>query len=49
MPTTISDEQMSRVAELVSAYVSQNAVPATELPALINSILGVLEKLAAGF
>ncbi|HEV7321824.1 MAG TPA: MucR family transcriptional regulator [Ensifer sp.] len=33
--TVVNDEMIGLVAEIVSAYVSKNSVPAAELPALI--------------
>jgi predicted transcriptional regulator len=35
-------------ADIVSAYVSNNSVPAAELPALLNSIYAALTKTAQG-
>ncbi|HEU4519779.1 MAG TPA: MucR family transcriptional regulator [Microvirga sp.] len=35
-------------ADIVSAYVSKNSLPSTELPALINSVHGTLAKIASG-
>jgi predicted transcriptional regulator len=35
-------------ADIVSAYVSNNSVPATELPALLSSIYAALTKTAQG-
>ena len=31
-------------ADIVSAYVSKNSLPSTELPALINSVHGTLRR-----
>jgi predicted transcriptional regulator len=35
-------------ADIVSAFVSNNSVPVTELPALIGSVLDALTKVASG-
>jgi predicted transcriptional regulator len=35
-------------ADIVSAYVSKNSLPSTDLPALINSVHGALSKIASG-
>src|SRR3954470_22040571 len=35
-------------ADIVSAFVSNNSVPATELPALIGSVHGALNRVASG-
>jgi predicted transcriptional regulator len=35
-------------AEIVSAYVSNNSVPATELPSLIGEVYGALTRVVAG-
>ena len=35
-------------ADIVSAYVSKNSLPSTELPALINSVHGALTRIASG-
>ncbi|AMJ59047.1 MucR family transcriptional regulator [Bosea sp. PAMC 26642] len=35
-------------ADIVSAYVSNNSVPAAELPALINDVYGALSHVVAG-
>jgi predicted transcriptional regulator len=35
-------------ARIVSAYVSNNSVPATDLPALINQIHGALTRVSGG-
>jgi predicted transcriptional regulator len=35
-------------AEIVAAYISNNAVPAAELPALINSVFSALTQAVAG-
>ncbi|MCG6122214.1 MAG: MucR family transcriptional regulator [Microvirga sp.] len=34
--------------EIVSAYVSNNSLPTAELPGLIESVYGVLKKIATG-
>lgn len=45
-PTPNPDAIAERTAEVVSAYVSNNPVPANELPALIASIHAALNGLA---
>ncbi len=35
-------------ADIVSAYVSNNSVPAAELPALINEVYGALTRIGSG-
>src|SRR3954447_9442535 len=35
-------------ADIVAAYVSNNSVPTTELPSLINSVLSALTQAASG-
>ena len=35
-------------ADIVSAFVSNNSVPATELPTLIGSVHGALNRVANG-
>ena len=42
------DNPVSLAADIVSAYVSNNSVPTTDLPSLISSVYGVLRDLAAG-
>jgi predicted transcriptional regulator len=38
------DELVELTAEIVSAYVSNNTVVATDLPALINNVFDALKK-----
>ncbi len=47
MPTQ-KPELAEMTAEIVSAYVSKNVIPATELPALIGQIHEALAKADAG-
>lgn len=42
-----SDELVSLAADIVSAYVANNSVPATDLPGLIGSTHGALLALAS--
>ena len=39
---------IDQTASIVSAYVSKNAVPADEIPALINRVHAALTRVAAG-
>jgi predicted transcriptional regulator len=39
---------IEQTAEIVSAYVSNNAVPADQIPALINQVHAALARVAAG-
>ena len=39
---------LALAAEIVAAYISNNAVPAAELPALINSVFSALTQAVAG-
>ena len=39
---------VSLAADIVSAYVANNSVPAADLPSLINSVHGALRDLATG-
>ena len=43
-----SSELVELSAEIVSAYVSHNVVPATEVPALIESVFRALEETQSG-
>jgi predicted transcriptional regulator len=43
-----STNYIELAADIVSAYVSKNSLPSTELPALINSVHGTLAKIASG-
>ena len=40
------DSPVTIAADIVSAYVANNSVPAAELPSLINSVYGELRDLA---
>jgi predicted transcriptional regulator len=40
---------IDQTASIVSAYVSKNAVPAAEIPALINQVHAALMRVAAGY
>ncbi|MFE1602529.1 MucR family transcriptional regulator [Methylobacterium sp. ID0610] len=42
-----ADELVTLTADIVSAYVSKNSVPASELPGLLTSIHGTLQALIA--
>ena len=48
----MSDTQMATfidlAADIVSAYVSNNSVPATDLPQLINEVYGALVRVGKG-
>mgnify|MGYP000085474421 CR=1 FL=1 len=44
--TTIDTEMAERTAEVVSAYVTNNAIPASELPALIATVHTALASLS---
>ena len=51
MSETNQVSQIDRIelaADLVSAYVSNNMIPATELPALLQTVYAALGRLAAG-
>src|SRR5215471_4481481 len=48
LPPTTSSPYLGFAAEIVSAFVSKNSIPASELPALIQSVHMSLGKLAAG-
>lgn len=45
---TAKADKIELAAEIVSAYVSRNSVPAGELPALIQSVHGALSTIAQG-
>lgn len=45
--TDMSADYIELAAEIVSAFVSNNSVPMTELPALIASVHATLERLTA--
>ncbi|MCJ2125759.1 MucR family transcriptional regulator [Methylobacterium sp. J-077] len=42
-----SDLNILRACNVVSAYVANNAVPASEIPSLINNVYAALERLGA--
>ena len=46
--STTSPNYIELSAEIVSAYVSKNSVPAADLPSLLNSIYAALTKTAQG-
>ncbi|HVL71264.1 MAG TPA: MucR family transcriptional regulator [Beijerinckiaceae bacterium] len=46
--TTASADHIELAAEIVSAYVSNNSVPAAELPNLLADVYGALKKVANG-
>lgn len=46
--TTSSKSFIELTASIVSAYVGNNPVPASELPALINQVHGALARVAGG-
>jgi predicted transcriptional regulator len=48
MVETAAQPDVEIIAEIVSAYVSNNPVPAAELPALIVSVAAALGGLASG-
>ena len=43
-----SENFIELAADIVSAYVSNNSVPATDLPALINDVHGALMRVTTG-
>lgn len=43
---TLKDETIELTAEIVSAYVSNNTIPSTELPGLIQQVHGALKTTA---
>jgi predicted transcriptional regulator len=46
--TVTSETYIELTAEIVSAYVSNNTVPAGELPGLINQVHSALTRVSAG-
>jgi predicted transcriptional regulator len=46
--STTSPNYIELSAEIVSAYVSKNSVPAADLPSLLNSVYAALTKTAQG-
>ncbi|MBV8564088.1 MAG: MucR family transcriptional regulator [Methylobacteriaceae bacterium] len=46
--TTTSGNYIELAADIVSAYVSNNSVPATDLPGLINEIHSALVRVTSG-
>jgi predicted transcriptional regulator len=46
--STTSPNYIELVADIVSAYVSNNSVPAADLPVLLNSVYAALTKSAQG-
>ena len=47
--TTASDVLLELTAELVAAYVSNNSVPAGDLPALIADVHAALGRVGGGW
>jgi predicted transcriptional regulator len=43
-----SNNHVELAAEIVSAYVSNNSVPASELPALLNDVHAAIVRVASG-
>ena len=43
-----TDDLLAYATDIVSAYVSNNMIPATELPALLQTVYAALGRLAAG-
>jgi predicted transcriptional regulator len=43
-----ADELLSHATQIVSAYVSNNTIAATELPALLQTVYATLGRLACG-
>ncbi len=43
-----SNNNIELAAEIVSAYVSNNSVPAADLPSLINEVYGALVRVGTG-
>jgi predicted transcriptional regulator len=48
MSDTVGKNFIDMTANIVSAYVSNNVTPASELPALISQIYGALLKVSSG-
>ncbi len=46
--TMTQDNNIELAAEIVSAYVSNNSVPAADLPSLINEVYGALIRVHSG-
>ena len=46
--STTSPNYIELCADIVSAYVSNNSVPAADLPVLLNSVYAALTKTAQG-
>ena len=46
--TAVKSAFVERAADIVSAYVSNNSVPSSDLPALIAEIHGALVRVSAG-
>jgi predicted transcriptional regulator len=46
--TTEAHDLITMTADVVAAYVAQNALPSTELPALIQQIHSTLQQVASG-
>ena len=43
-----SNNHVELAAEIVSAYVSNNSVPASELPALLSDVHAAIVRVASG-
>jgi predicted transcriptional regulator len=46
--TTATNDLITMTADVVAAYVAQNAIPSSELPALIQQIHSTLQQVASG-
>ncbi len=46
--TPVSEDYIELAADIVSAYVSNNSVPAADLPALINDVHSALRRVTVG-
>ena len=44
----VADDLLAHTTDIVSAYVSNNMIPAAELPALLQTVYTALGRLAAG-
>ena len=48
MTEAFADSQIKMAADIVSAYVSKNSIPPSDLPTLINSVHKALEAVSTG-
>ncbi len=48
MTEAFEDSQIKMAADIVSAYVSKNSIPPSDLPTLINSVHKALEAVSTG-